>query len=302
MAKVISFVNFKGGVGKTTLAVEIAASLYKKFNARILMIDLDPQSNCTFYWMSPEDWKEHDKKQGTLWNFYNASLEGEDFDISSIIAEPTRYLRRPLYQSHDEELNRVIEIIPSHIELFGIDLRLATKFGSENLKAQLLLKQALKKIKDDYDFIFIDSPPNLNITVQNGLFASDFYVIVALAEYLSTLGIAHIQNLINQLFENANSLFDEEMYPEPELLGIIFNRLRYLTGGTSNEKKWINQLRDEYENIIFDTTLPQSQKIAERPEQCEPMALSDYAADFNYSQRIHELANEFYERIENFEE
>ena len=50
MALVVSFINFKGGVGKTTLSVEIAASLYKKFNSRVLMIDLDPQSNCTLYW------------------------------------------------------------------------------------------------------------------------------------------------------------------------------------------------------------------------------------------------------------
>ena len=299
MATVVSFINFKGGVGKTTLSVEIAASLYKKFNSRVLMIDLDPQSNCTLYWMNEADWEDHVKNHGTLLDFFEACLNEKDFDISSIIARPTRFIKKPWYQSFDEKLNRGIKLIPSHMELFGVDLKLATKFGFDNPKAQLLLKKALKAIENDYDFIFIDCPPNLYLATQNGLFSSDLYIIVALAEYLSTLGIAHIQKSIDNLFDNANKIFefDQKAFNKPELVGVIFNRLRFLTGGTSNEKKWLNKLKGEYGDLIFNTTIPQSQKIAERPEQSEPIALSDYATDASYSQRIHEVAEEFYERI-----
>jgi len=299
MAEVVSFINFKGGVGKTTLSVEVAASLYKKFNSRVLMIDLDPQSNCTLYWMSEKDWEEHIKEKGSLLNFFEAGLNEQEFDISSIIAMPSRFKNLSWYSQFDEKANRGIKLIPSHMELFGVDLRLATKFGFDNPKAQLLLKKALNPIQNEFDFIFIDCPPNLYLATQNGLFTSDYYVIVALAEYLSTLGIAHIQKSINALFDNANQIFefDQKAFNKPELAGVIFNRLRYLTGGTGNEEKWLKKIRSEYGDLIFDTAIPQSQKIAERPEQSEPIALSDYAADAQYSGRIHKLAEEFYDRI-----
>lgn len=299
MAEVVSFINFKGGVGKTTLSVEVAASLYKRFNSRVLMIDLDPQSNCTLYWMSEKDWEEHIEEKGSLLNFFEAGLNEQEFDISSIIAMPSRFKNSSWYSHFDERANRGIKLIPSHMELFGVDLRLATKFGFDNPKAQLLLKKALKPIQNDFDFIFIDCPPNLYLATQNGLFTSDYYVIVALAEYLSTLGIAHIQKSINALFDNANQIFefDQQAFNKPELAGVIFNRLRYLTGGTGNEEKWLKKIRSEYGDLIFDTAIPQSQKIAERPEQSEPIALSDYAADAQYSGRIHKLAEEFYDRI-----
>ena len=97
MAVVVSFINFKGGVGKTTLCVEIAASLYKKFNSRVLMIDLDPQSNCTLYWMTEKDWEAHTKNKGTLLNFFEAGLNEKAFDISSIIAMPSRFKKTAWY-------------------------------------------------------------------------------------------------------------------------------------------------------------------------------------------------------------
>ncbi|MGA1282788.1 MAG: ParA family protein [Prochlorothrix sp.] len=125
MAEIVSFINFKGGVGKTTVSVEIAASLYKRFNSRVLMIDLDPQSNCTFYWMSERDWDEHVEKYGTLLNFFEACLEGKDssFDLSSIIALPTRFKKSSWYQKFDLKVNRGIKILPSDMKLFGVDLR-----------------------------------------------------------------------------------------------------------------------------------------------------------------------------------
>ena len=75
MATVVSFINFKGGVGKTTLSVELAASLYKRFNSRVLMVDLDPQSNSTLYWLNEADWEKHINSKGTLLSFFEACLD-----------------------------------------------------------------------------------------------------------------------------------------------------------------------------------------------------------------------------------
>jgi len=299
MAEVVSFINFKGGVGKTTVSVEIAASLYKRFNSRVLMIDLDPQSNCTFYWMNEKDWEKHVEEKGTLLKFFEACLDGEDseFDLSEIIALPTRFNKSKWYQQFDLQVNRGIKILPSDMKLFGVDLKLAQRFGFENLKSQLFLRKALKKIEDQYDFIFIDCPPNLYLATQNGLFASNHYVIIALAEYLSTLGIAHIQRSINRVFEEANSVLDSPAYKTPSLTGIIFNRVRYLSGGTIAETDYMRRIRNLYPDLVFDSYISQSTKIADRPAQSEPIALSDYAADQQYADQVHAIAEEFYERI-----
>ena len=297
MATVVSFINFKGGVGKTTLSVELAASLYKKFNARVLMIDMDPQSNCTLYWLNENDWEKQLNANQTLLAFFEACLADQPFDISSIVATPTRFIKSPWFQQFDLQLNRGIKLIPSDMKLFGVDLKLAQRYGFENPKAQLFLRKALAAISGEYDFIFIDCPPNLYLTTQNGLFSSDFYVIVALAEYLSTLGIAHIQASINSLFASANEIVGSDAYRTPRLAGIVFNKVKFLTGGTIPQRDFMNLIRQKYPSMVFDSYISQSDKIAIRPAQSEPIALSDYAVDQDYANQMHAAAEEFYDRI-----
>jgi len=297
MATVVSFINFKGGVGKTTLSVELAASLYKKFNSRVLMVDLDPQSNCTLYWLNEAGWEKQINAKGTLLSFFEACLDDKQFELASIIATPTRFSKSPWYQQFDLKLNRGIKVIPSDMRLFGVDLRLAQRYGFENPKAQLFLRKALAPLDSQYDFIFIDCPPNIYLATQNGLFASQYFVIVALAEYLSTLGIAHIQGSIDSLFSAANSILGSEAFKRPTLAGIVFNKVRYLSGGTQSQEDFIKRIRLKYPDAVFKAYVSQSDKIAQRPAQSEPIALSDYAVDQKYTDQIHAVAEEFYDRI-----
>lgn len=293
MATVVSFINFKGGVGKTTVCVEIAASLAHKFNERVLVVDLDPQTNATLSLMDEKGWEKHSDANGTLRELFQSFYDGNVFDISKILVKsPVKY------QSKLDKL----DLVPSHIELFGMDLRLATKFGHENIQAKLFLRQSLSNIQNDYDYIMIDCPPNLYLATQNGLFASDKYVIVALAEYLSTLGIAHIQKSVNNLFADASKILASlgttgDPLKLPDLVGIIFNRIRYQSGGTSSEEFFLGKFKAMYSDLVFDTTVPQSTKIAERPQQKVPIAVSGYAADRDYESRMEKLAEEFYDRI-----
>lgn len=297
MATVVSFINFKGGVGKTTLSVELAASLYKRFNSRVLMVDLDPQSNSTLYWLNEADWEKHINSKGTLLSFFEACLDDKPFDLSSIVATPTRFAKSPWYQKFDLKMNRGIKLLPSDMQLFGVDLKLAQRFGFENPKAQLFLKKALAALDSQYDFIFIDCPPNLYLATQNGLFASQHYVVVALAEYLSTLGIAHIQASIDSVFAAANNVIGAATFKKPALAGIIFNKVRYLAGGTQSQEDYMTRIRTKYPGEVFTSYVSQSDKIAQRPAQSEPIALSDYAVDQKYAEQIHAVAEEFYERI-----
>jgi chromosome partitioning protein len=238
MATIISFINFKGGVGKTTLCVETAASLAGRFNARVLLVDLDPQTNATLSLMREDEWEAHSSTKGTLRDFFAACYEGKSFDLSTI---------RVKYTKHPMGAN--LHLLPSHLELFGMDLELATKFGHGDIQAKVFLKNAIKNLSAQYDFIFVDCPPNIYLATQNGLFASDHYVVVALAEYLSTLGLAHIQKSITGIFNQANLFLKNisgSSINAPTMMGIIFNRIRYVSGGTSTEESIMNRIRGTY--------------------------------------------------------
>ena len=294
MATVVSFINFKGGVGKTTLCVEIAASLATplRYNEKVLLVDLDPQTNATLSLMSENSWVEHSRTNGTLKEFFDACFDKAPFDLSRII------VRNPTQQAQLANL----DLIPSHIELFGIDLRLATKFGHENLQAKLFLRKALERLQHEYTYILVDCPPNLYLVTQNGLFASDDYVIIALPEYLSTLGVAHIEGSVRTIFAEAQKLVSEiggtaGALPRPQLVGIIFNRLRTQHGGTYSQEDVIGRISETYPGLVFETRVPQSDRIAVRAEQKIPIAISGYAADRAYEERIAAVAGEFYDRI-----
>lgn len=181
-----------------------------------------------------------------------------------------------------------------------MDLRLATKYGHENIKAKSFLRSAIDAIKADYDWVFIDCPPNLYLATQNGLFASDYYLIIALAEYLSTLGIAHIQRSVEQIFNEANRTlagFGAPTVNGPSPVGIIFNRLRTLGGGTNAQEDIISRIDRSYPGMVFQTKVPQSDRIPQRAESKIPIAVSGYAADRQYEQRLADLASEFYDRL-----
>lgn len=289
MAKVVSFINFKGGVGKTTLCVETAASLAGRFNARVLLVDLDPQTNATLSLMKEDEWEAHATDKGTLREFFLACYEGRHFDLASI-----------RYQYTKHPLGKNLHLLPSHLELFGMDLQLATKYGHGDIRAKVFLRNALRAFLAEYDFILIDCPPNIYLATQNGLFASDTYIVAALAEYLSTIGLAHIQKSITGIFDEANQVLGSvggTAIGAPTMIGIVFNRIRYATGGTSNEESIMRRIRATYGDLVFSNFVSQSTQIAARAEEKVPIALSGYAADRKYEEQVRKVAEEFYDRM-----
>ena len=142
--------QLQGWRGQHDFCVETAASLAGRFNAKVLLIDLDPQTNATLSVMYEKEWETHASKKGTLREFFAACYEGKPFDLTSIRYE---------YDKHP--LGKNLHLIPSHLELFGIDLQLATKFGYQNIQAKVFLRNALKPLSSQYDFILIDCPPNI---------------------------------------------------------------------------------------------------------------------------------------------
>ncbi len=181
MTYVISFVNLKGGVGKTALAVNFAAYCGTK-GKKTLLVDVDPQTNATFWCMDIDEWEEHAKSNGTMANLlrFRSQTSGE-------VSEPdiTRIIKRDVFEN--------VDLIPSHPDLFTVDLDLAGATGRE-----YRLRQALEPIIDEYNIVVCDCPPNLTIPTQNALAASTNYVVPISPYYLSGLGVGILLNRINQ--------------------------------------------------------------------------------------------------------
>lgn len=184
MTKIISCVNLKGGVGKTALAVNFAAYCGLQGD-KTLLIDVDPQTNATFSCLEPEKWDKVAKASGTVANLLgmrNFNAEGDPPSASDVTVEN-------VFQN--------VDLIPSHIDLFTIDLDLGGATGRE-----LKLRKAIKPILSNYKYVVIDCPPNLTIPTQNALASSTHFVVPISPDYLSSIGIALLLNRIKKLCED----------------------------------------------------------------------------------------------------
>ncbi len=292
MAKIVSFINYKGGVGKTTLAVEISASLAYHHNQKVLLVDLDPQTNATFYLMQEKDWDNWQKSKGSLKNLFDSYIEGTSFDIKTAIKKD--FIIAP-------RTGRTVSLhlLPSHIALLMIDLKLASRFGAEGTKAKGALLKVFEQIKNEYDFIICDCPPSLNLITQNAIISSNGIVIVAVPEFLSSLGIALIQSTIKDTIKEVNddlSSFGAKGIEAPKIIGIIFNRVKYATHGTTYQQEVMNRMKEEYPGMVFQSYVSESGKIAERGEDKIPIAISGYARDRIYETQLFDCAKEFIRR------
>lgn len=164
--KVISIINYKGGVGKTTLTANLAGELAYR-GKKVLMIDLDPQASLTFSFIKPEEWREHIASTQTIKNWFNTKKKEVAF--ADLIIEP---LKAKSYTTGK------LHLISSHLELINVDLELATKLGGANLqqakenfiKVHRRLITGISQIDPNlYDLILIDCPPNFNIVTKNAI-------------------------------------------------------------------------------------------------------------------------------------
>ena len=180
MGKIIAIANQKGGVGKTTTAVNLAACLAVA-EKKTLVVDLDPQGNASVA-------LGLDKESFTHANIYHAMIGGEN--IESCVY-PTEL---PL-----------LDICPSDNNLIGAEVELMQAFARESK-----LKSALKPMVDLYDYIIIDCPPSLSLLTVNGLSAADSYIVPLQTEYFAMEGLAQIINTVKLIKQNLNPSIDLE--------------------------------------------------------------------------------------------
>ena len=203
MMKVVSVINYKGGVGKTTLTANLGAYAAVK-GKRVLMVDLDPQTHLTFSFMTPEQWRASYADTMTLLNYFE-HIAKEDNNIF-----PLASLTIPLRLGDVMRLNNwKLDLICSHLKMLDMDAVLAgllsaptpQTMAARHLKMYSYLRNELDKVKDDYDLVLIDCPPSFHIMVKNAITASDYYIVPAKLDYLSTLGVSELETKINDYLD-----------------------------------------------------------------------------------------------------
>ncbi len=247
MAQVIAFINLKGGVGKTTTAVAVAELLATEHRKRVLLMDLDPQTNATVMLIGDEKWGKLNSEGHTLKTLFSDALE-EDESKRSFDLEATR--QRGV--SPVREVRR-LDLLPSSLDLIDVQDRLAGvpmgKYYSTNPTA--LLQRATKPIIDEYDYVIIDCPPNLGIITLNGLRMANGFIIPTIPDVLSTYGIPQILKRVKGFADDIGEVI--------EPYGIVISKCRPIT----IHNRTIESLkRDSEMPRVFQTVIPESASIA----------------------------------------
>lgn len=253
MAKVISFINLKGGVGKTTCAVAMAEFLAKEHDQSVLLIDLDPQTNATIALISEEDWQERDANGQTIRQLFQDMRDRTNvFDIDDAIIHGVSNVGGGIDN---------LSLLPSSLGLIEIQDQLALIPGSHQyaISPVEILAGALRSTLDNFDYVLIDCPPNLGIITLNGILISNGYIIPTIPDILSTYGIPQILNRIGE--------FSRQKRIHVDARGIIVSKYR-AQSRLHNSK--LQQLQQDAATgklpPILMPIVPEATHIAESPD------------------------------------
>ena len=219
-AKVIAFANQKGGVAKTTTTLNLAAAFAEQGH-RVLCVDMDPQGNLTMSQGIDPD-----------------SLEQSMFDVLVHDISIREVIRR-----------REIDVACASIDLAGAEIAMSTKIGRERS-----LAKALNAVSEDYDWIFIDTPPSLGLLTVNALTAADQVIVPVQCEYLSMRGLLQLQNTLSMIRENLN--------PDVQIAGILPTMV---DTRTLHAKEALEILEENFGDRVFGARIRKTVRFAEAP-------------------------------------
>lgn len=235
MGKVISLVNQKGGVGKTTTSINLSASL-AVLGKKVLLIDLDPQGNTT-----------------TGVGINKGEIEKSIYDVLIGESKVTEAMIKTKYKN--------LYVLPATINLAGLDAELLEKSRTENgFKKGEQLKNNLMDIKDSFDFIIIDCPPSLGVITTNALTASNSVIIPVQCEFFALEGITQLLNTIMLAQKNLN--------PNLDIEGVL---LTMLDSRAILCLEVVEDIRRFFKERVYNTIIPRLVRIAEAPSHGTPI-------------------------------
>lgn len=281
--KVVSIINYKGGVGKTTITANLASEMAGK-GKRVLAIDLDPQTNLTFSYMKVEEWSSTYEKKKTIKYWFDSIIEG---------TRPAPSFKNLIVKKNG------VDLICSHLGLIDVDIELAAGLsaGTERqhrnnfIKTYSYIKNELSMLREQYDIVLFDCPPNFSIVTKNALIASDYYIVPAKMDYLSTLGINQLKNHVVSLVKQYNDyITDEGKRVNPIFLGVIATMIAVRNNEPiSAQKVYIQQLKRN-KITIFDSKIRENKTIyADAPEYGIPVVCQSVSPGSTYDHVVSEL-------------
>ncbi len=233
MGRIISVANQKGGVGKTTTTVNTASAIAAR-GKKVLVVDIDPQGNATL----------------------GLGLDKESEDENAyelLIGEaPVRsVIKKTAYEN--------LDIIPSNSSLAGAEIELVNEEERETR-----LKKALDEIKDEYDYIYIDSPPSLGLLTINSLAASDSVMIPMQCEFYALDGLARLLETITAIKASLNTHLVIE--------GVL---ITMFDGRTSLSLQVVEEVKKKFKDKVYDTVIPRNVRLSEAPSFGQPIDIYD---------------------------
>ncbi len=233
MGKIISFTNKKGGVGKTTTAVNMAAYC-ADFGKKVLLVDIDSQGNATTGLGF--------SKSALKKSIYNVLIEDEKVEANIL---PTQV--------------KLLDILPANVDLTSAEVDLVYKRNRERV-----LKDALDKVRDNYDYIFIDCPPSLGILTINAWVASDSIIIPLQSEYYALEGLSQLMNTI--------SLVKQHLNPNLQIEGVV---ITMYDGRALISKQITAEIKKFFKSKLYEIIIPRNIRLAEAPSHGKPVMLHD---------------------------
>jgi len=253
MAKIISLVNQKGGVGKTTTAINLGASL-AACERKVLLVDLDPQANATSGLGLPKN------PERSVYRVLAGGIEARD----AIQGTPMPGL---------QILTSSVDLVAAEIELADADRR------------EFLVSEVLAAVRNDFDYILIDSPPSLGLLTINGLTAADAVLVPLQCEYFALEGVSQLVNTVERVREKLN--------PSLEIEGIV---LTMYDERMNLMKQVADDIRRHFGQRVYDAVVPRNVRLAEAPSFGKPIIMYDIRSKGSESYLL--LAQEFIKRNE----
>ena len=278
--RVISLINMKGGVGKTTLSINIADTLARRLQKSVLIVDIDPQFNASQCLFTTEQYVQLLKdKKDTILDIFDKDTR---ISISTVNGAEQKQTKE-LSNIESYKIKENLWVIPGNLQLYRIEI--AAGDGRESR-----LKKYLNENCGNYDYVIIDTPPTPSIWMTSALIASDYYLIPTKADPISLTGIDLLNSIVSEKKENLDLSI--------KCIGVVLTIIERADSRVFSEAKEFLNKSDYWGKLIFNNYLPKRAELAAKQ-------LDNYILDLNdenIKRSLVNIVNELINRIEEYEQ